>query len=64
MWKLTYDLLDGDRLENERRINVVLMNGTLDEDHPPLVFVSEEVPHFTDVSEQALFFHYCIKDGN
>jgi hypothetical protein len=32
------------------------MDGTLDEDHPPLVFVSEKVPHFTDVSEQALSF--------
>jgi hypothetical protein len=53
---LTHDLLDGDGLEYEGRVYVVLVDGALNEDHPPVVLVCQEVTHFADVSTVFTFF--------
>ena len=46
---LTDDLLDGDRLEDEGRVNVVLVDRALDEDHPAVLLVRQKVSHFTRI---------------
>jgi len=46
---LTNDLLNGDGLEYEGCIDVVLVDGALDEDHPPVVLVCQEVTHLAEV---------------
>jgi hypothetical protein len=56
---LTHDLLDGDGLEYEGRVYVVLVDGALDEDHPPVVLVCQEVAHFAEVPTVFTFFQPC-----
>ena len=46
---LTDDFLDGDRLEDEGRVNVVLVDRALDEDHPAVLLVRQKVSHFTRI---------------